>query len=229
MALDISENELFDFIIGDFEAAWEALASDARPGHRGNFLFARQAVTLLEVACRLCKGDTTGRALADFSAELKARDRRYFTRLPDVCWSPSQRTRQAFELPSCGPDPDNQVIAALFNLIRNGQAHQYQQMRAVLADGRQFMVTLTGAQAGAFLQTALSHGRPPQHLSLALDNGDLWMTVRPDVLFIDLRDSIASSKLLNRGLTFTFMSEDRPDTFSFTAAAAETALRHGGH
>ena len=229
MALDISENELFDFIIGDFEAAWDALASDPQPGHRGNFLFARQALTLLEVACRLCKADASGQALVLLSADLHTRDKRYFTLLPGVCWSPSQRTRQAFELPSHGPDPDNQLIAALFNLIRNGQAHQYQQMRAVLSDGRQFRISLTGAQTGALLETALSNGRPSQHLSLSVVNRDLWVTVRPDILFLDVRDAIVSSKLLNRGLSFKFISEDRKQTFGFTAAQAEAALRRGGH
>jgi hypothetical protein len=229
MALDLTETELFDFIIGDFEAAWQAMTSDPRPGHRGNFMFARQAVTLLEVAARLCKSDNTGQALRDFGAELQRREPRYFTRLPASCWSPAQRTRQAFELPSHGPDPDNQLMAALFNLVRDGQAHQYQQMRAVMSDGRSLRISLTGAETGLSLEACLAAGRPAQHLSLSVDSGDLWITVRTEILFIDLRDAVAASRLLHRGLRLSFMAEDRPATFNVSAAEAETALRQAGH
>jgi hypothetical protein len=230
MLMDITEAELFDFIVGDFEAAWDAVASAASPGHRGNLLFARHAVDLLEVACRLCKADPSGGSLVAFSTELEKRDRRYFTRLPGESWVPSPRTRQAFDLPSRGPDPDNQVIAAPFNLIRNGQAHQYQQMGAVCSDGLQFRVSLTGAQRGALLRTTFHSGRPVQHLKVSRDaGGNLWMVVRPDVLFLDLRDSIREANLLGRGLVFPFMTEDRPATFNFGTNDAESALRSNGH
>ena len=230
MLLDVTEIELFDFIVGDFEATWDALASSSSPGHRGNFMLARHVVGLLEAACRLCKSDASGDAIAAFATTLEKRDRRYFTRLPGPCWVPNQRTRQAFDLPSRGPDPDNQVIAALFNLIRNGQSHQYQQMGAVLSDGRPFRISLTGAEHGALLRTTLANGRPPQHLKVSRDaDGNIWMLVRPDVLFLDLRDSIREANLLGRGLAFQFMSEDRPVTFNFNASDAEVALQNGGH
>lgn len=230
MLLDITEQELFDFIIGDFEAAWDALASARSPRHRGNFLFARHAVGLLEVACRLCKGDSSGDAIAAFSHAIERRDRRYFTRLPGACWAPNPGTRKAFDLPSRGPDPDSQVVAALFNLIRNGQAHQYQQMGAVCSDGHQLRVSLTGAEHGALLRTTFESGRPAQHLAASRDAaGNLWIVVRPDVLFLDLRDSIREANILGRGLTFSFMSDDRNATFNFSAADAESSLRSNGH
>ena len=231
MAYDMPESLLFDFIIGDFEAAWDALASSASAGYRGNFMFARQAVGLLELACRLCKDDASGRALDDLSGALEARDPRYFTMLPGPCWAPTARTRDAFDLPRRGAKPDNQVIAAVFNLIRNGQAHQYQQMRAVMADGKHFCISLTGAQHGATLAKTLSSAPTVQeHLSIKCDSaGDLWMSVRPDVLFLHIRNAIHDIGLLNRGLSLKFMTEDRAQTFDFTAAAAEAALRAGGH
>jgi hypothetical protein len=230
MALNLTERELFDFITGDFEDAWGSVASVSGSGHRGNFMFARQAVCLLEVACRLCKQDTSGEALKDLSVSIEARESRYFTVLPKPCWCPGLRTRRAFDLPSRGPNPDNQVIAALFNLIRNGQAHQYQQMQAVLADGKQFAISLTGAEYGTTLGKTMSGGRPVQHLGVKRDSeGNLWMTVRPDVLFLDIRDAVRETRLLDRGLTFSFMSEDRPETFGFTALEAETVFRRAGH
>lgn len=230
MSTDLSEKEIIDFIIGDFEATWEALTVLSGAKSRGNFLFARQAMTLLEVACRLCNSDTTRSALDDLSAEIERRDKRYFTVLPGPCWAPNLRTRGAFKLPSRGLNPDSQLIAAIFNLVRNGQAHQYQQMRAVLADGKQFRFSLTGAEYGLSLDKVFAAGRPAQHLSASSDmNGDIWMTLRTDVLFLDLRDAVNNAKLLGRGLNLNFMSEDRIQTFNFNATDLENELRAGGH
>lgn len=44
---------LYRFIVADFEGAWNALASYSTPCGRGNFMFARQAMSLLEWAARL--------------------------------------------------------------------------------------------------------------------------------------------------------------------------------
>jgi hypothetical protein len=55
------------------------------------------------------------------------------------------------------------------------------------------------------------------------------MVVRPDVLFLDIRDSIREANLLGRGLVFPFMREDRLATFNFSAPDAESALRTNGH
>src|SRR5262249_48260734 len=71
---------MYRAIVEDFEVAWQALAAHGPGG--GNFLFARQAVLLLEWACRLCVQDTTGEALRAFSVELRTRDVRYFTAVP---------------------------------------------------------------------------------------------------------------------------------------------------
>lgn len=230
MSNDLSEKEIVEFIVGDFEASWDALAGLSGARARGNFLFARQAMTLLEVACRLCNSDTSGHALDDLSAEIERRDRRYFTVLPGPCWTPNQRTRAAFKLPSRGPNPDNQLIAAIFNLVRNGQAHQYQQMRAVVADGKQFRFSLTGAEYGLSLANVFAAGRPAQHLSASSDiNGDIWMTLRTDVLFLDLRDAVNDAKLLCRGLNLNFLAEDRIQTFNFNATDLESQLRTAGH
>ena len=222
---DLPEETIIDFIIGDFESAWEALANLQGSMPRGNFLFARQAMTLLEVVCRLCKSDQTGSALKAFSSELESRDSRYFTRLPGPCWTPSPRTRSAFELPSRGPDPDNQMIAAIFNLIRNGQAHQYQQTRAVLSDGKNFRFALTGADYGLSLSHSLTSGRPSQHLQASIAaNGDLQVAIRTDILFLDLRDATMAANIKGRGLQMNYIVEDRVQTFTFDVGAAHSAL-----
>lgn len=224
MASDLPPQTLLQFVIGDFETAWDAIAAVPDPASRGNFMFGKQAMVLLELACRLCQADGTGAALADFSAELKKRDPRYFWPLPGPVWAPAPRTRAAFSLPCITGDPYGHLLAAIFNLIRNGQAHQYQQMRAVLASGENFWVGLTGAIEGLFLQKVLASGRPPNHLSLSDDGVDLWLTVRPDVLFLDIRDAVRSARLDQRGLSLKYLVEDRKKTFIFDRSALKASL-----
>src|SRR5438128_6655489 len=135
MADNLAAQTLINFAIGDFETAWNAVASIPAPHpphdppvYRGNFMFARQATLLLELACRICQSDQTGSLMATFSSEIEHRDPRYFSELPAPVWSPGRRTQQAFSFPSIsGHDPYSHILAAIFNLIRNGQAHQNQQ------------------------------------------------------------------------------------------------------
>ena|SRR5271157_2826041 len=82
MAPNLSKQEIFQFIIGDFRAAWDALTKVSRKKikdrARGNFMFARQALNLLEAAVLLCSTDHGTRtvpctgALKDFSDALYA-------------------------------------------------------------------------------------------------------------------------------------------------------------
>lgn len=231
MATDIPIPILVDFIIGDFQDAWDTLAARQGSLHRGNFLFARQAMTLLEVACRLCYSDDNGEALKDLSRELAQRDRRYFTQLPGSCWTPGGPPE--FYLPSQSSNQQSELIAALFDLIRNGQAHQYLQIRARLTDSKDFQFALTGAEYGFPLSQTLSHGRPSDHLKAWKDtNSDLWIKVRTDVLFLDIRDAVHGARILNRGLTLHYLSRPRgsgsPD-YKFSSVDLEAQLQNGGH
>lgn len=231
MATDLPVSTLVDFIIGDFEDAWDALAARQGNLHRGNFLFARQAMTLLEVACRLCYSDRTDQTLKRFAAELARRDVRYFTKLPSSCWTPSNPPE--FRLPSQSSTPDSELITALFDLIRNGQAHQYQQIRVRLADGKDFQFALTGAEHGLFLAQSLAIGRPADHLQAHKEaNGDLWIKVRTDILFLDVREAVRSANLLNGNLTLNFLSRPRSSSsphYQFASTDLESSLRTGGH
>jgi hypothetical protein len=232
MATDLPISTLVDFIIGDFEDTWDAVA--ARPGnlHRGNFLFGRQAMTLLEVVWPpLFNSDGTGHALKKFATELAVRDTRYFTKFPGSCWTPVNSPE--FRLPSQGPNPESELIAALFDLIRNGQAHQYQQIRVQLADGKDFLFGLTGADDGLFLAQSLAAGRPTDHLLARKEpNGDIWVKVRTDVLFLDIREAARSANLLDGSLTLSFLTRPRsPNSphYQFSSTDLESTLRAGGH
>jgi len=226
---DLPIAKLVDFIIGDFQDAWDSLAATQGSLHRGNFLFARQAMTLLEVACRLCYSDTTGQALKDLSRELAQRDKRYFTQLPGSCWTPGPD----FCLPSQSSNPQSELIAALFDLIRNGQAHQYQQIRVRLTDAKDFQFCLTGAHYGFPLSQTFAQGRPSDHLKAWKDDdNDLWMKVRTDVLFLDIREAVQGAGLLNRGLTLHYLSRPRSSEsphYQFSSVDLQSQLQNEGH
>lgn len=234
MAVNEPVPTLFSFIIDDFKAAWNAIVKTGATSG-GNFLFARQAMTLLEVTCRLCRSDNTGQALQDFSDELARRDRRYFTKLPGSCWSPDKRAE--FYLPSqCGINNSNnsELIAALFDLIRHGQAHQYQQILVRLSDGRDFGFEVTGAgPPSPSLDQTFAQGRPPDHLKASQDsNGDLWVKIRTDVLFLDVREAIEAANLLGRGLTLTYLQHPQSTKslhYRFSCQDLESKLQRGGH
>lgn len=120
---------MYRAIVEDFEVAWQALAAHGPGG--GNFLFARQAVLLLEWACRLCVQDTTGEALRAFSVELRTRDVRYFTAVPR-----DPLTFGGFTLPyDLGASEKRTLLSLIFDLVRNGAAHQYEQITAKVNGG----------------------------------------------------------------------------------------------
>ena len=109
-----SESEIFDFITGDFECAWDALAElpEVVASHRGNFMFALQATILLEWVCRHCANDVN--SLLEFSKALQQIEPKYFTQLNDRVKDPG------FILPGVGGDPLKYLLSALWDLIRNG-------------------------------------------------------------------------------------------------------------
>jgi hypothetical protein len=213
----------------DFRAAWNALAQDPDIHARGNFMFGREAVGLLELASRVCGGDPTGQALLDFSGELERIEPRYFTQLP----APAEGTG-GFALPSSptqGPR-ENQLISVIFDLVRHGQAHQRQQIMVETTDGKTFGISLTGAGYGRTLANRTSGGRPPEHLSVLVDeDDDVYVVVCPEILFLDLQDAINASGVFRRGLGFDYLKRPRSGKtkYAYTAADVNQALVAGGH
>lgn len=205
---------LIDFLEGDFECAWDAVAGTPVTGavNRGNFMFARQAMGYLELACRLCEADQG--SLRDLSSELAGRDARYFSKLPGNC-----RTPKDFCLPTLSGDSSHELIGLLFDMVRNGQAHQYQQINAELSDGVEFFIGLSGAEQGLFIAKTFLSGRPSDHLkSGKLPSGKMYLNIRTDVLWHDLRDSVRAARLAERGLMFEYLERKYP--FSSNALQA---------
>jgi hypothetical protein len=213
----------------DFRSAWNAMAENRDIRARGNFMFGREAVGLLELASRVCSADSTGKAVKDFSAELERIEPRYFTQLP----APAEGTG-GFKLPSSptkGP-LESQLISVIFDLVRHGQAHQRQQIMVETADAKTFGISLTGAGYGRTLANRTSAGRPPEHLSVLVDEEDnVYVVVCPEILFLDLQEAINASGIFHRGLDFDYLKRPRPgkSSYAYTAAVVHKALIAGGH
>ena len=195
---------LYDFIVNDFESLWNCLASRKKRGvtGRGNFGFALLAMIFLEFAARLCSSDSSGRASKEFSNALHKIEPLYFVTLPGPCFSSSE-----LALPSVSGAQERELLGALYDLIRNGEAHQYQQIIVELNDGNYFIISISGADYGWTLKKV--NGSRPIHIHLVPgkdEGGNITSAVSPAVLFLDIKGAIKDSGLLNRGLSFPHLS-----------------------
>lgn len=228
---NMTVDEMYRAIVVDFEVAWAALAAHGSGG--GNLMLTRQAMTLLEWACRLCASDATGDALRALSGELRARDEHYFTELPGACRTPGE-----FELPH---DPavaeDRTLLSMLFDLVRHGGAHQYQQITAELKDGF-FTVPATGTAKGYTLEVAEKTRSGRGHLGQGQDTFEdgtpiLFVLLRPELMFLDVKVAIERSGLLTRGLSFEYLrrggSAEKGPRYDFKLEEFSAALKEAGH
>ena len=186
----------YEYITGDFCHAWDALASKRGEVPRGNFTFGLLAMILLEWASRLCKSDRSGNALDAFSQALCNIDMRYFSRLPGV--EVKCGKRQQFTLPSGSSEPKEELLAVLYDLIRNGEAHLYNPINPVLKDGGRFVVQLTGAEQK--IQYPVEQRIRKVHLSYRKKGEDIALNVQTDFLFCDIAEAIKRSGILDQRL-----------------------------
>jgi hypothetical protein len=189
-------------------------------------MFARQAMTLLEFASRLCHKDA--KALSDFSNALKGIEPKYFTRMPSVCANPDSE----FTLPYIGNPTGDILLWALFDQTRHGLAHQYQQIIANLTDGKKFFIKLFGADESRSIGY-IENTRTQDHLAYYVDvDGDLGLKVDPAVLFLDFKSAISNSNLLGRGLTLTYLTRPRKSGlqfYKFDTNALKNGLKRNSH
>jgi len=229
---NVDHRDLYLWIVRDFETAWNAVAAlpEGKDQGRGNVMFGRQAMGLLEWAVRVAQSDSSGRALNDFARSLAEAEPRYFTVLPGACVPEGGE----LVLPSLpGSEPGTQLLSAMFDLIRHGGAHQYQQITVDLGDGH-WVMSLTGAAPEMTLERALSErARDQSHLGFGRAGDTVFMVVRPEMLLLDFKRAIDHSGLLRRGdLGFKHLGRPRnarQRLYSFNTEALSGALRGGGH
>jgi len=208
--------QVFSMLEEDFLSAWSGLAElpPDRGEGGGNFVFGQLAMVGLELACRVAHADPAGHVLHRFSEGLRDMDPRYLTRLPGEV-----RVPKDFGLPTLpGLPAAETLLALLFDLIRNGQAHQYHQIPARLADNRLLFLALGGVTKGQpYGETAPA--RRAQHLACTRlpQTGNLQLVVLPDVLFRDIHH--ASHAVLSHGLKPQWFARDYP--FDSNALSAD--------
>jgi hypothetical protein len=129
----------------------------------------------------------------------------------------------------------------LFDLIRHGLAHQYQQIIVDLDDSKHFYISLTGTDYGRYLVVAANLQRPREHLGYTFDkDGDLELKIYPDILFLDFEHAInKSGLLLNKGLSFQYLSRPKSkgkpkskmsdNYYDFNTIQLEKSLRADNH
>lgn len=182
-----SAKPLFECLCHDFEKAWDAMAtSEIAPGVGGNFLFARQAMLLVELASRV--SEVHPPTFSRFSNELQALEPLLFKRIPFL---PGRGTKHC--VPRIAPDsrPDGELVALLFDLVRNGHAHYGHQLVLELNDGHHMGVGILGVARGRTLDKVRpGGGRVIEHLSCFKQcNGDLVICLCPGTLYLDVRDA----------------------------------------
>lgn len=236
---NIPSNQLFNMLVGDFRRAWDAMAAtdsteafrDADPEAGGNFLFARQAMGLLELASRVAGNESSGACLRDFGRELGSIEPLYFSRLPGRVPLPRD-----FKLPnSNAADAPEQLLAALFDLIRHGQSHQYQQIPVDLNDGCRFEISLTGVNPGRSLREVRkeqARGERNRHLSVARQPGVLALIVRPERLFLDFYDAARRASVFSGGIDIAYLTRPHGPkdlNYQFSGSVLERFLVEDGH
>lgn len=218
---DLSAETILEYLDGDFRAAWDALAAFPGDVNRGNFMFALHAMIYLEVACRCCNDQT----LEKLGLGLKSADSRYFTKLPGKAASPA-----GFKLPERGTNPANALLYALFDLVRNGQAHQYQPTLVTLKHNQGFHVRVTGAAFGATLAAAAAPSVRQDHLRVGLDaDGNVWIDVRTDLLFLDISSVVKSLGLPTRAMQRLEAPAPGKSHYQYPATDLLKAFRENGH
>jgi hypothetical protein len=235
MVENLTFEKIHLFIVEDFKGAWDSVAANPDPKiGRGNFMFARQAMNLLEFASILCTGDPSDAALQTFSTELRKIEAKYFTELPGSC-----SLTKDFILPHTSSSIGSSLLDALFDLVRHGLAHQYQQTIVTLTDGNHFYVSITGPDHGQYLSTFKSQ-RPPKHLAYTFDNdGDMNLIIYPQILFLDFEKAIDKSHVLKNNYPFPYLS--RPSSrssskrkgpgnyYNFNILSLESSFVAGNH
>jgi len=226
MGKNLDPRTIYQYIVNDFEDAWNSLAWNPSARGRGNFMFARQATILLEFAARLCTKDTSEVALKDLSAELFRIEPKYSTCLPGICAKTTD-----FILPYKNSKNGDELLWVIFDLVRHGQAHQYQQIKVTLKDRVDFQISLTGAGISRHLELVSKSPRPDDYLGYQRDSqNDLWLKVYPDLLFLDINNAITTSKLLEKGLAFEYLVRgNKRGKYDFESSDLENCLSSGGH
>jgi hypothetical protein len=117
----------------------------------------------------------------------------------------------------------------LFDLVRNGLAHQYQQIVLRLADAPVY-VRLGGPNFGQTIAQS-RHDGPGNHLAAVDQVGALGIVVKPAWLYLDFKDAVHQAGILTMALQSSRLKRSDPDHRypGLTAEMVRQALNDAGH
>jgi hypothetical protein len=214
---------IYNNIVRDFEAAWNGItASSETDIGRGNFLFAFMGTLLLEWSCRVCAQDLSGAYLDRFTTVLEGIEPLYFTELPSQCRIPAPRD---FQLPLPAGKHSPVLLGALFDLIRNGEAHQYQQIPARLDNNSYLWISIRGAGMGKPLTSTVAQRRSDHLAFCEYSDGNIGIRLHPDTFFFDIRTAVEDSGILESGIMHEYLTRD----YRSQRAAFLTSLKAAKH
>ncbi len=97
----------------------------------------------------------------------------------------------------CSQNTGGTLLALLFDVIRNGHAHEYETKPVSLSCGGTLVVGLTGANKNFCLKLPSERERREKHLVQHRDStaSCLVLSVRSDILFLDFLEAIKESVL----------------------------------
>jgi hypothetical protein len=98
--LDLAAGKLLDFIIDDFEAAWDSLASNPVPGTEETSCLLGKLCVCLRSCAECARRTRRERRSRIFSGALKRRDPRYFTVFARIVWVPFFENAKGFRAPA---------------------------------------------------------------------------------------------------------------------------------
>ncbi len=207
-SVNLSANQIYDFISGDFRSLWNSLASIQGDINRGNFTFALLSMLILEIISRYCNGDSTGDALKKFSDSLNKIEPRYFNKIPRMNKIQLKDRKKWIPLPY-EKEEGKELIHLLFDLIRNGEMHYYHQIICEIKASDLLGVRISGADYGKELcKIKLRDEHLDVVYSYIIDdhkyNTLYLIQFRPEIMFLDIDKAIKDSKILDLKLPLNY-------------------------
>ena len=174
---------IMEYLRSDFESSWRGIVlyklsiKQFEGDGFGNYLFSLHALIMLESALFYCASDRERKKLVK---HLFARDPRYKTSL-------ATEGGYAIQNISCTA---NTLIALIFDLVRNGHAHDYSTKPSITEDRQMVTIGPYGITKNPNLFEPSRDDRLSDHLELQKCDGSYVITLRPDVLFHDIWSAI---------------------------------------
>jgi hypothetical protein len=220
---NLPPEKIYYLLKQDFESMWNCLAQkENKEIAKGNFNFALLDMILLEFISRYCSMDETGKTLEKFSNVLYDINKKYFIRLPLI-----EKIKLNFSLPyhskpehiENGKYANDELLWLLFDLIRNGEAHNYQEIIGKFEDGHYLLIAIPGPKYGETLDKIDVKLPHLGHLGYEMINKDIYdvlfnddndvrLYFMPEIMFKELIEAVEKSEIFKKNLNYPYFGRE---------------------